>query len=238
MTFTAGHTTPHLVNLAVHVALGSAALLLGIAAIVTPKGGPTHRRAGRWFLYSISVVLATALIGLLVFDFRAFLFVVTLLSFYDAFSGFRALQLHGDRPKLADRVMSVLAFISPLIFLMLMRRLHLPWAPVLTYSILGGLLAMGSYDLARNFLPKRWLQRTWMQEHLVKMLSAYVAISSAFAGTVFPNFMPWSAVAPTSIGYILIIFFLVRGPAKWNRSAAAKPPLMSGERTLPASPAP
>jgi|ERR1700687_3242741 len=88
MTFPAGHTTPHLVNLAVHVVFGSAALLLGIAAIITAKGGPTHRRVGRWFLYSISVVLATALIGLLVFDFRAFLFVVTLLSFYDAFSGF------------------------------------------------------------------------------------------------------------------------------------------------------
>jgi uncharacterized membrane protein len=238
MTFPAGHTTPHLVNLAVHVVFGSAALLLGIAAIITAKGGPMHRRVGRWFLYSISVVLATALIGLLVFDFRAFLFVVTLLSFYDAFSGFRALQLHGARPRLADRIMSVLAFISPPIFFVLMHRLHLPWAPILTYSILGGLLLMGSYDLARNFLPIRWLQRTWMQEHLVKMLSAYVAISSAFAGTVFPSFMPWSAVAPTSIGYILMIFFLVRGPAKWNRSAARKSTFTSGEQTLPAAPAP
>jgi uncharacterized membrane protein len=236
MTVPTDHTTPHLVNIAVHVTFGSAALLLGIAAIITAKGGPVHRRVGRWFLYSISVVLATALIGLLVFNFRAFLFVVTLLSFYDAFSGFRALQLHGGRPRLADRVMSVLAFISPPIFFVLMRRLHLPWAPVLTYSILGGLLVMGSYDLARNFLPKRWLQRTWMQEHLVKMLSAYVAISSAFAGTVFPKSMPWSAVAPTAIGYILIIFFLVRGPAKWNRSVACESPLMSGERILPASP--
>ena len=211
---------------------------LGLRRLSPPKGGPTHRRVGRWFLYSISVVLATALIGLLVFDFRAFLFVVTLLSFYDAFSGFRALQLHGARPRFAGRFMSVLAFISPPIFFVLMRRLHLPWAPILTYSILGGLLLMGSYDLARNFLPMSWLQRTWMQEHLVKMLSAYVAISSAFAGTVFPNFMPWSAVAPTSIGYLLMIFFLVRGPAKWNRSSARESPFASGERTLPALPAP
>lgn len=220
MTFPAGHTIPHWINIAVHVVFGSAALLLGIVAVVSAKGGPTHRRVGRSFLYCMGVVLATAVIGLLVFDFRAFLAVVTLLSFYDAFSGFRALQLHGNRPRLVDRVASVLGFISPAIFVVLMRRLHQPWAPVLTYSILGGLLLMSGYDLARNFLPKPWLQRTWMQEHLVKMISAYVAISSAFAGTVFPGFMPWSAIAPTTIGYTLMIFFLVRGPKKWNKSNA------------------
>jgi hypothetical protein len=58
-----------------------------------------------------------------------------------------------------------------------------------------------------------------MQEHLVKMLSAYIAISSAFAGTVLPGFMPWSAMVPTGIGYILMLFFLIKGPAKWNMSS-------------------
>ena len=51
MTFPAGHTTPHLVNLAVHVVFGSAALLLGIAAIITAKGGPIPPAS--WALVSL-----------------------------------------------------------------------------------------------------------------------------------------------------------------------------------------
>jgi uncharacterized membrane protein len=218
VTLSGTHSASHWVNIGTHVLFGSAALLLGIVAIVSSKGGSLHRRAGRWFLYCMSIVLVTAVIGLLIFDFRAFLAVVTLLSFYDAFSGYRALQLRGARPRLPDQIISVLGLISPAIFVLLMRRLHQPWAPVLTYSILGGLLVMSSYDAARNFLPQRWLQRSWMQEHLVKMISAYVAISSAFAGTVFPSFMPWSAIVPTSVGYILMIFFLVSGPSNWITS--------------------
>jgi hypothetical protein len=93
---------------------------------------------------------------------------------------------------------------------------------------------MSSYDL-----PNRWLQRTWMQEHLVKMISAYVAISSAFAGTVFPGFIPWSAIVPSSIGYILMIFFLLRGPAKWNNSNTRDYlAVLPGSRTFPISPTP
>jgi uncharacterized membrane protein len=212
------HDMPHVVNIVVHVIFGSAALLLGMGALLSAKGGSVHRRLGRWFLYTMGVVLATAVAGLLVFNFRAFLAVVTLLSFYDAFSGIRALQLRGGRPRSLDRVVSVLGLLAPVAFVMLMRRLHRPWAPVLTYSILGALLAWSLYDLARNVLPKDWLQRVWRQEHLAKMSAAYIAMTSAFAGTVFPTYLPWSAIAPSVAGIVAIVAFLLRGPRSWNKS--------------------
>src|SRR5476649_2641755 len=125
----------HALNIAVHVLFGSAALLLGLGALVSAKGGIRHRRFGRGFLYAISGVLVSATIGLLVFNFRAFLAVVTLLSFYETFSGIRALKLRGARPRPIDVAMSVVGILSPLSFVMVMHRFHLPWDPVLIYSI-------------------------------------------------------------------------------------------------------
>lgn len=221
MHLPAGHTPIHWLNIGVHIVFGSAALLLGLGAILTPKGGPTHRRFGRWFLYCYGVVVLTATIGLLVFDFRSFLAVVTLLSLYDASAGYRALQLRGSRPGALDVTASVIGFAAPWIFVIAMRRLHQPWSPVLTWSILGGLILMSGYDLLRTVLPIRWLRRVWVQEHLVKMMCAYIAITTAFAGTVFPRFMPWSAILPTVAGWLTIRYFLVAGPRLWKRRVPA-----------------
>src|SRR5277367_5148071 len=93
------HTPLHWINIAIHILFGTAALVLGMLAICSRKGGPLHIRSGRLFLYAYLVVVFTATIGLLVFDFRSFLAVVTLLSFYDVFAGYRALQLRGRRPQ-------------------------------------------------------------------------------------------------------------------------------------------
>jgi hypothetical protein len=203
------------------VLFGTAALLLGLGALVSAKGGFRHRRFGRWFLYAISVVLVSATVGLLVFNFRAFLAVVTLLSSYEAFSGFRALRLRGARPARIDQAASAVGIVSPILLLMAMSRLQLPWDPVLTYSILGALFMVTTYDISRNFLPTTWLRRVWVQEHLVKMIGAFSAVSSAFAGTVFPGFMPWSGILPSAMGSLLIVMFLWRLPTWIPVSASA-----------------
>ncbi len=211
------HTPLHWTNLGIHVLFGVAALGLGLAAICSRKGSSFHIRSGRLFLYTYSIVVCTAIVGLLVFDFRSFLAVVTLLSFYDAFAGYRALQLRGKRPQAVDRVASIVGLLTPWIFIAIMRRLHQPWSPVLTWSILGGLVAVSGYDLLRNFLPDAWLKRVWVQEHLVKMMSAYIAITSAFAGTVFARYMPWAAIIPSVVGATVACGFLIAGPRAWGR---------------------
>lgn len=215
----AAHTPLHWTNLGIHVLFGAAALGLGLAAILSRKGSPFHIRSGRLFLYSYLIVILTAIVGLIAFDFRSFLAVVTLLSFYDVFAGYRALRLRGRRPRAVDRIASVVGLSTPWIFIALMRRLHQPWSPVLTWSILGGLVAISGYDLLRNFLPAAWLKRVWVQEHLVKMMSAYIAITSAFAGTVFARYMPWAAIVPSIVGTTITCGFLIAGPRAWRRDS-------------------
>ena len=126
------HTPLLWINLGVHVLFGVVALGLGLAAICSRKGSPFHIRSGRLFLYAYLFVILTAIVGLLVFDFRSFLAVVTLLSFYDAFAGYRALQLRGRRPQAVDRVASVGGRPTPWIFIVIRRRLRQPGPPVRT----------------------------------------------------------------------------------------------------------
>ncbi len=210
------HTPLHWINIGTHVLFGTAALVLGMLAICSRKGGRLHIVSGRLFLYAYLVVVFTAAIGLLVFDFRSFLAVVTLLSFYDVFAGHRALQLRGRRPQTLDRIAAALGVAAPWIFIIAMRYLREPWSPILTWSILGGLLVISGYDLLRNVLPVAWLKRVWVQEHLYKMMSAYIAITSAFAGTVFARYMPWSAILPSVLGFATIVGFLIAGPRAWK----------------------
>jgi uncharacterized membrane protein len=215
------HTPAHAANIAIHVIAGSSALVAGLVAILSPKRAGLHARAGMFFLYCYVPVVATAAVGLLVFDFRSFLAVVTILSIYDVFSGYRALQLRGGRPLPGDLAFSSAGFVAPWVFLLLMTRLHQPWMPVLTWSILGGLILTSGYDLCRAFLPMSWLRRTWVQEHLLKMMGAYIAITSAFAGTVFQRHMPWAAIIPSGLGIAVEIGFVVAGPRVWRVSQSS-----------------
>src|ERR1700733_6743018 len=72
-TMPPGHTPLHWVNIAIHVVFGAAALALGLVAICSPKGRRLHIGSGRLFIYAYLVVITTATIGLLAFDFRSFL---------------------------------------------------------------------------------------------------------------------------------------------------------------------
>jgi hypothetical protein len=50
---------------------------------------------------------------------------------------------------------------------------------------------------------------------------AYIAITSAFAGTVFPTHMPWAALLPSVIGTTVTLSFLIAGPRAWRSNTRA-----------------
>lgn len=82
------------VTLWVHIAAGVVALLAGVTALATEKGGQRHRRAGRAFVLAMAMVVGTV-IPLLVLDpstLRVFLTLVAVFSGYLAFSGYRVLS--------------------------------------------------------------------------------------------------------------------------------------------------
>jgi uncharacterized membrane protein len=207
-----GYTSAHIANILLHILGGTVALAAGMLALVSRKGSRLHIRSGRVFIYAYILIVITAVLGIVVFEFRSFLAVATIASAYDVFAGYRALRLRGRRPQAEDILASALAFVAPGVFLFAIHVLHKPWSPALTWSVLGGILALSIYDLARLWLPLHWLQRAWLHEHLYKMIAAYIAITATAGATIFPHLQPWSALIPVILGEAATIGFLLSTP--------------------------
>jgi hypothetical protein len=214
-----GYTVSHVANILVHILAGVTAIVCGTIAIMSAKGKKVHIGAGWIFIYAYAALVLTAVIGIVCFQFRSFLAVATVASSYNVFAGYRVLQLRGDRPKTIDILLSLAALLTPLAFVLAIHRLHQPWSPALTWSVLGGLFLLAGYDLLRVALPRVWLQSVWLQEHLYKMLSAYIAAAATGAATIFPHLAPWSALVPVMVGEILTVYFLF----KWRPSKRIQP---------------
>lgn len=195
----------HFTNIFIHIIAGSLALLAGTLALFAFKGGKLHRRSGRFFLVCLSVVIFTGLLGVLVFHRNTFLLVITVLSGYLGFSGYRALQLKTSRPAWFDNLIALAALTAAAYFLWYFHSIGMIWSPVIIYSTVGYLLIMITYDLSRNFVHPRWR----LYEHILKMVSAWSGLLSAFCGTVFPQYQPYSQFLPSVFGTLIAVGFMV-----------------------------
>jgi len=199
----------HRINIVIHIIAGSIALLLGILALTTKKGGKNHRRSGNVFLALLIVVIITGLVGVFVFGRNSFLLVITVLSGYFGFSGYRALQTKSNRPQWVDICVAIVSLIAVSYFLYYFRSIGMIWSPVIIYSTVGTLLLVISYDFIRYFIPASRYGRLWFYEHIFKMIGAFTALLSAFSGTVFSNYQPYSQFLPSVFGTLLQIGFIV-----------------------------
>lgn len=195
----------HRLNIIVHICFGSIALLLGLITMVVPKGKGLHVKTGRWYVKTMVVVVVTGLFGVLVFKRSIFLLVVTILSGYTAWSGVRTLRLKGTRPFWYDYTVPLISLGIAGGYVYYLQRTGMFWAPVVTYSILGALLVVCLYDVLRAVMSVKVRKRLWLSEHIYKMTSSFIAITSAFTGTVFGDYKPYSQILPGLLGWIYII---------------------------------
>ena len=200
---------PHTANVVVHVLFGALALVLGLVQLVTRKGGASHRARGRWFLGSVCMVVGTAATGIVLFRPRADLVAVTLLTAYWAWSGLRALRVRNVGPVAQDALVSVCALVAPVLLVLYLQTVRVPWAPAVVYSTLGTLVVVSLYDLARFTFPARWFETLWLYEHLVKMIGAHSAVITAFSGTVLWRWSPYSQVLSSIVWTAFMITFVI-----------------------------
>lgn len=203
------YTLPHQINILVHVLSGSLAMIMAIIAMVSLKGGRLHRKSGKAFLFLVAFVIATGLIGVFVFKVNTFLLVITLLSGYQAFSGYRILQNKSNTPNFLDILVALLTLSSGIYFLYYFKSIGMIWAPAIIYSTVGALFLIITYDLLRYLIPKNRYKKLWLYEHIYKMVAAFTALFAAFVGTVFPQYHPYSQFLPSIFGTLLAIGFIV-----------------------------
>lgn len=195
----------HRFNIVIHVLFGLLALLLGLAAMIVPKGKKMHIKTGQWYVKTMMVVVITGLLGVLVFKRSVFLLVVTILSGYTAWSGVRTLRLKGKAPLWFDYAIPLASLGIAGGYVYYLWHTGMFWAPVVTYSILSALFVVCVYDVLRLVISPNIRQKLWLPEHIYKMTSSFIAITSAFTGTVLSNYKPYSQIVPGILGWIYII---------------------------------
>jgi uncharacterized membrane protein HdeD (DUF308 family) len=207
----------HQTNILIHVVAGSLALLTGIIALIVNKRKKSHRNAGRVFLILQTIVILTGLLGVFVFKGNSFLLVITVLSGYLGFSGYRTLQTRSNHPKLIDIWVALLSLSSVIYYLYYYRFIGMIWAPVVIYSTIGYFILIVAYDFIRYLIPASVYANLWLYEHIFKMVSSFSGLLAAFSGTVFPQYQPYSQLLPSVLSYAIIIGFTINEYSRYKR---------------------
>jgi hypothetical protein len=203
----------HQVNIGLHVLSGTAALIMGVLAIVLNRHPGIHRRLGIGFLYLLGVVVSTGFVGWLLFRSDPFLLMLTILSGYEGFAGYRVIQTREKHPATLDLLVAIVALGMGLLYVFYLSATKAGMSGAVVKSTLVALMIVTIYDLMKYFFTHRYVKSWWLYEHIYKMIAALSAILSAFVGTVADdNFRPWSQLGPSVICVWLIVFFI------WTRS--------------------
>lgn len=170
--------------LGVHIAAGSTAFVMAPLALIAAKGGKAHRRWGKVYFWSMAVVASTAIV-LSLYRPLLFLALVSVFSFYPAFSAYRVSFYknlpRGEKVTLPDWGAATFAFTISLALALLG-----VFKPSLVQHL--GIPAMvfgsiGMWQAGRSiwqFVHPPKEKMFWWYQHLGNMLASYIAAWTAF----------------------------------------------------------
>ncbi|MEY4555801.1 MAG: hypothetical protein RL093_920 [Pseudomonadota bacterium] len=215
--------------LALHIAAGLAACLIGLVPILTTKGSRLHRWAGRLFVIVTTAALVAAW-AMTALHFSSYLLTLTATATFHVFSGVRVLGRKRPDLRVADRARAIDWIAAVGVFgvgLWVFSQIFAGRSDG-PAAVSGGLafaaVSYGAWDLWRFARPKDWpfSPNLWTCEHLAKMLSAYSALLSAFSGnflTVLPA--PWSQLWPSLLFPLLSVIWIMVLIGRWRAVAMA-----------------
>jgi len=192
---------PHLLNLALHVGAGLAAIALGLALLAGAKGTAAHRRRGRIFVLFTVLVCASGAVGSVFFRFVPLFAVLTLLVSYQLLSGWHVAYTRAAGP---DRIDAVLAVCAAAWAAGLLPALLASATGVVACSTMGALALLLAYDAARWRFPHHWHATLWRYEHIYKMVASLFGMLSAASGNLLRVGQPWSQLLPSLLGMAVI----------------------------------
>ncbi len=211
----------------VHIAAGTIALFVAPVPMLTAKGGATHRRWGKVYFRAMAAVAATAVV-LAVWRPVVFLALLAVFSFYNAFSGYRALSRKRPRDGqgatpldwaaalvtfAASGAMAVLGVLRP----------GPAWERVGVVPVVFGVfgIVLAGLDLSKFAWP-RADRRQWWFDHMGGMLGSYIATVTAFSVvnfTFLPTAVRW--LWPIVVGAPLIALWITYYKLRFRRATGA-----------------
>ncbi|GAB3968897.1 hypothetical protein GCM10028806_13910 [Spirosoma terrae] len=217
--------TLHTANIVIHVLFGTFSLIVGLVTLFYQNRLRQHVRYGRIFLYLLTVVVATAFVGILFFRSDPFLLVLTLLSGYVGYSGYRAVRLKEQKTTTVDMLVTFGLLLGGSLYVKSLQLSEGHWSPTVVYSTFSALIAVAAYDVIKHFWLYKRLKTWWLYEHIYKMMSAYSALASAFSGSVLSDYKPYSQILPSALGTLALIYFIGKKARTRKRTARSIPQL-------------
>ncbi|SFQ04236.1 carboxypeptidase-like regulatory domain-containing protein [Hymenobacter arizonensis] len=199
--------------LGLHIAAGATSLFAGLVPMLGRKGGNTHVRAGRLYVYCMITVATTAVVLCLLQPLtigRLMLTGVAVLSFYLSFSGWRAARRHSATLLTSDVVLAAVTSVVGL--LMLAAGV---WLQAVLFGFFGVLICLfAGLDTVHGLRPRPVSTPTpWIFRHFIRLGGSYIATFTAFVVVNLGRWLPTDApqwaglagwIAPTIIGTIFI----------------------------------
>jgi uncharacterized membrane protein len=217
--------------LALHIGCGFALVAVGLAPILSRKGSRLHRASGRVFVGLMSVLLAAAWV-MTALRFNAYFAALSATATITVFSGTRVLRR--KRPDLDPQqrataldwlaTLAVVAIGAWVLVLIVQGKTG--DKTIVSAALVYAAFLYGGWDIWRFLTPTAWpfSPNLWTYEHLVKMLSAYGAVLSAFSGN-FLTFLPtpWSQLWPTLLFQPLAVIWIAALALRQRRRPASAP---------------
>jgi hypothetical protein len=195
-----------------HVAAGAISLISAPISMGVAKGGKAHRIAGKVFFWSMVYIFVSALV-LGTYHWKPFLLMVSVLSFYLVYSGYRTLyqkQIHLGRGVMwYDWTVAAACGVFMLAFLVWSIDLMVNGtnAILIIFFSMGGLFSI--IKEVKRYITKSDQKHGWLFNHIGRMVGGFIAAVTAFSTNVL-TFLPGLAqwLWPTLIGTPLIIYWI------------------------------
>ena len=209
----------------IHIGAGTLALFIAPGAMLTVKGGRAHRRWGKTYFWAMAAVTA---LMLAVWRPVAFLALLAIFSFYNAFSGYRALRrkrpAQGQCATALDWAAALLTLTASGAMVVLGLLKPTPtWQQLGIVAVVFGALGVGlAGNDVRKFARPLADRNAWWFDHMAGMLGSYIATVSAFSVVNF-TFLPTSArwLWPSAVGVPVIAIWITYYKLRFRRAGQA-----------------
>ena len=211
----------------IHIAAGATAFLVAPIAMIVKKGGNAHRKWGLVFFWSMSVVAATAAVMAPMHK-NLFLLMVSVFSFYLAFTDYRSLfrkKAYKTKKVAAIDWFFAILTISFSFGLFVFGISKMPNGMGVVAAVFGALGTGISYNSIKGFLKPSPDPQKWFFDHMLGMLTAYIAAVSAFSAVNLnydwlPPVIQW--LWPTIIGVPFMSRWMNSYRAKFSKGKKIK----------------
>jgi uncharacterized membrane protein len=214
------------VVLVLHIAGGTIALISGLVAMLTSKGGKNHRLAGKVYFSGMTAVFIGAVITALGHD-KDFLLMVGFFSYYLTVRGYRVLYLkklnQGQKPVIMDwLIISLSAIFIVALFSWGIWALTLGSGMGVAGIVFGSIGSAFLISDIRSFITPPAEKMHWWFTHIGSMGGSYISAVTAFVvvNIELPqyNWVLW--ILPAAIGSVLIARTIKKYKAKFSKAVS------------------